>query len=998
MMSYVSPLFCDLWEKHKRSAWSVLLPILLSACSGVSVDTQSEGENPASGIVGSLPGVDLDAGLYETVTTEDAIQAYMRLKANRHGMGMEFEKIVDYRLADLVAQKSDGSEESIAIADDQRVNLDLIQRFEKLLSDYPGAHDNDYLLYQLSKRHELAGNHDKAFGYMSQLVEQFPESRYLPEVQFRRGEVLFNDQYYKEAQEAFGDVIKAGQQHSLYDSALYMKGWSQFKSDQFDLSLETFAESSQKMLGHVDTLALVQNGALSLYSEEALGDRHALIDDQLRVMSYAVGYLDGADSLKTLFDRGEYRNLEPILYDYYASQLIEKKRTHDAIDVYRQFVRLHPGSAEAPWFQQRLIGLYIHLKQPNDVLVEKVHYVTLFGPTTDYWKNISSKPDWHIENLRAYTLKMANFHHVAAQDIQRGSSVYGPLDHRSVSLPAHYQKRYGVLYGARSTHLTHAIVYYDRYLNGYPQNNEFGGIVFKKAEAQFSLGMFEKALDTYYLAAYGLSQEQNAGFTQQSDAGYSVITAYLQLEKQQKNAKKTADESKQFDARIASQIRFVDSFPQDQRAFSVQKSTTELLYHHGDYEQTIDQGQRLLGWPSISRSEKTAALWILGQSHFKLKHFNASASISRELVSLLTPAMENYDKARELLAASIYEQSQIELQAKNTERAVELLLSIAIEVPESDVNVSAQYDAASHLIGLQNWSAAASVLERFRTKYRAHPFSETIPEKLAFVYEKQELWANAAKELLVISEQTVDLEKKQKSLFQAGSYFEKAGETGSAIAAFRSYAHGYPEPLDLNVEAQYKLSQFYSAAKEPLKQRFWLKKLIDTHKRYGERGGDRLVYLAAEASNVFADDKYYIFQQAKLKVPLAKSLKEKKKAFNQALIAYQATADYGVAPFASRATYRIGEIYANLSKELMNSERPKGLDELELEQYEILLEEQAYPFEESAIEIHEVNAQRSWHGDYDEWIQHSFRSLSKLHPVRYNKPPRIESFVELESR
>ena len=70
----------------------------------------------------------------------------------------------------------------------------------------------------------------------------------------------------------------------------------------------------------------------------------------------------------------------------------------------------------------------------------------------------------------------------------------------------------------------------------------------------------------------------------------------------------------------------------------------------------------------------------------------------------------------------------------------------------------------------------------------------------------------------------------------------------------------------------------------------------------------------------------------------------------------------------------------------MNSQRPKELDELALEQYEILLEEQAYPFEEKAIEIHEVNVQRSWKGTYDAGVKRSFDALAKLLPARYNKP------------
>ncbi len=103
------------------------------------------------------------------------------------------------------------------------------------------------------------------------------------------------------------------------------------------------------------------------------------------------------------------------------------------------------------------------------------------------------------------------------------------------------------------------------------------------------------------------------------------------------------------------------------------------------------------------------------------------------------------------------------------------------------------------------------------------------------------------------------------------------------------------------------------------------------------------------------------------------------------LAAYKQTYDYGVQQFSTLATFRIGEVYAQLSRDLIDSQRPANLDELALEQYEILLEEQAYPFEEKAIAIHETNAQRPQEGLYDVWIKESIGSLAILLPARYNK-------------
>ena len=59
-----------------------------------------------------------------------------------------------------------------------------------------------------------------------------------------------------------------------------------------------------------------------------------------------------------------------------------------------------------------------------------------------------------------------------------------------------------------------------------------------------------------------------------------------------------------------------------------------------------------------------------------------------------------------------------------------------------------------------------------------------------------------------------------------------------------------------------------------------------------------------------------------------------------------------------------------------------------------MLEEQAFPFEEKAIEVHEVNAQRVGQGIYDLWVKNSFAELSKLRPGRYAKVEKSEVMID----
>ena len=79
----------------------------------------------------------------------------------------------------------------------------------------------------------------------------------------------------------------------------------------------------------------------------------------------------------------------------------------------------------------------------------------------------------------------------------------------------------------------------------------------------------------------------------------------------------------------------------------------------------------------------------------------------------------------------------------------------------------------------------------------------------------------------------------------------------------------------------------------------------------------------------------------------------------------------------------------------MESERPPELEAAALEEYEFLLEEQAFPFEEQAIEIHEANASRARHGEYDDWVEASYRELAALVPGRYARNERGADVVRL---
>jgi hypothetical protein len=157
---------------------------------------------------------------------------------------------------------------------------------------------------------------------------------------------------------------------------------------------------------------------------------------------------------------------------------------------------------------------------------------------------------------------------------------------------------------------------------------------------------------------------------------------------------------------------------------------------------------------------------------------------------------------------------------------------------------------------------------------------------------------------------------------------------------------------------------------------------------------DRTRYLGGMATLALAEPAVEEYRKVRLVEPLRQNLRVKKARMETALKAYAAASDSGVAEVVTAATFHTAELYRDFGKAMMESQRPRGLKKDELEQYNVLLEEQAFPFEEKAIELHELNAQRAASGVWDRWVRDSYAALAKLRPGRYAKSERGDGVVD----
>ena len=221
------------------------------------------------------------------------------------------------------------------------------------------------------------------------------------------------------------------------------------------------------------------------------------------------------------------------------------------------------------------------------------------------------------------------------------------------------------------------------------------------------------------------------------------------------------------------------------------------------------------------------------------------------------------------------------------------------------------------------------------------------------------------------------------------------GEGDEALLVYVKMVDYFPVPIEGAIETRHKMAEIYLEQGERKQYIYQLKQIVAGDAVAGKGRTDRTKFLAAKASLVLAEPKLEEFKKVELVKPFKKNLKKKKNRMRSAIDTYSKLVEYQVGEVTAAATFYIAEIYYEFSVALMESERPTNLNDEELEQYELVIEEQAYPFEEKAIGVHEKNMELLDVGIYNEWIDKSIAKLAVLLPSRYAKTEQGSNIITL---
>lgn len=929
---------------NNRLPQLLLLALLLSACASAPelrsiADVQLE------------PLQDIQPAVEFEISKRQVIKSYrdlVNITPQDEGYGKEVQ-----RLADLELEASMDNKVSDNPREEELAKLETamaIQRYQQYLKRYPNRPDNDLILYQLSRAYAVDGRIDEARITIDQLAANYPQSKYIDEIQFRRGETFFVEGDYKQAQLAYAVVVDSHPESIYYEKALYKHGWSLFKQNNYDAALESYIsllDYNQKN-GKLDQIQLASS--LSHADSE-------LLNDVLRVVSLSFSYSSSKQPIASFFNRHGRREYEPLLYLKQGELYLSKERITDAADTYLSFTEQYPFSIYTPQIHALAIDAYQKAGFSELVLAEKQRFIKSYNIGSAYWSQAKAETRDELQPVLTSHLYDISTH-------------YHALARASKKVEAYIT----------------AASWYQLYLDSFPEDKNAAEINFLLAETRFEAKQYELAIQEYEKTAYQYPSHKNS-----AEAGYAAIVSYNALYKISPAEQKLSINNRW----IQSSLTFSDKFIEDERMPAVLLNTAEQFFALKKYPEAISAAQRLVDDLQIDKKIQHPAWIIIAHSQFELKQYDfAEKSYQQVLAGLQPKESKTRTQMLEQLASSIYLQGE---QARNLGDhllAAQHFQRLGQQVPTSPKRVIAQYDAATEYIALEDWSQAILILEDFRRKYaKEKKWTQGVSEKLALCYNNNQQYGKSAAEVMLLVSLAPPNEQREL-LWQAAELYDKNGQSEKTIDIYKTYVKKYPDPLSRSIELRYKIAQSYLKKKDMRNYHASLQEIIDADARAKTQRTDRSRYLAATSSLILIEPIYESYKKSRLTIPLKKSLKRKKELMQKSIAAFTTAAKYQVEEVTTAATYNIAEIYRDFASALLKSDKPKNLKGEALEEYNYMLEDQAFPFEEKAIQIHETNLARIPQGSYDDSIKESLKSLASMMPFRYAKTEMSDQYVE----
>jgi tetratricopeptide (TPR) repeat protein len=257
--------------------------------------------------------------------------------------------------------------------DSERYRAETMRIYEELLSGYAEWPQRDEILFYLGYNLQELGRRDDAVKRYLQLIQEFPQSQFVPDTYVQLGNHYFDNNKLKEAREYY-EKARESKVPKVYAYAVYKLAWCDYNAGAYD-------EGLAKLHEVVDYAG--ERG-------EELGD---LKTESLNDVIVFYVKLDRAKDGIAYFKQKAPEKRQERLISKMAVQLMDVGLYDSAIETYRTLIQDKPMGPGAPEYQQSIVKSFEGLRKRDQVRAEMKRMVELYRPGGEWWQaNAGNKP------------------------------------------------------------------------------------------------------------------------------------------------------------------------------------------------------------------------------------------------------------------------------------------------------------------------------------------------------------------------------------------------------------------------------------------------------------------------------------------------------------------------------------------------------------------------------------------------------------------------------
>jgi len=900
--------------------------------------------------------------------------------------------------------------------------------YDRILDNHRDFDRLDLVLYMKAFAMREAGLDTVALELYRQILERFPNSRFVPDAHMALAEERFAAADFAGALERYDRVV-AYRDSDFYGLALFKGAWCLWRMNRRTEAATRFRQ----------VLDLGRGGG-----RVSAAQRSRLRELQSEALEYLIQVFteDESNTARDLFtfleEIGGERYADRVLVRL-ASRFYEQDRWAHGIEAYQLVLERMPADERAPRWQLQIARGQAALGE-SDGAIDALRVLAETYTGDADWVGQQSDPELVAETEqlveRALRVRAMRWHDLAQRESQQ------PLFERAARVYGIYLEHFGDSEESYNLRFYRAEILFHRL-----ESFDEAGRTYLAAAQQNPQGEYTR--DALYNAIGAFERVREAQLERCTDAGGPSQTAPAEEEaaedddeaadSEEGDEAEDGEETDQAsadavfddpcgetdnDLRFSEAIElYVELFPEDPDLPEILFRQGRLYYDREIYDPAVRLfGQLLERFPN-SPYAVTAGELIL-ESFNRAEDYQNIESWARRLKD--SPAFQTAESQRRLdaliLTAVFATGEQLAGRGEHAE-AAEAYLRAAGEFPNDERTPQAYYNAGIEYQAAGSVSGAAEAYEQL---IEHHPGSEIGAQgawRAAQMFESIAQFSDAARFYESYGERFPEGEQSADALYNATLLRMTAGDNDAAVRngnrfleRFGSHesaeevtfligrAHAQAEQWDQSaqvyrryirrarnpgrqVEASTRLAQVLASAGDSDGASNALQQSVRFARRQRARLGDTGLYYAAQARYLQAESILREYEGIQIAGPmegLRQRLERKSELLRRAAEAFADVVQFNVAEWVTAALFQIGRSYELYAEGLRTAPTPEGLSEEEEQAYFDQLQGFVIPIEERALEAYEGGYGTALElRIFNRWTAQLREGLVRLNDVQY---------------